>query len=285
MKTVTTPNGGDDTDTGPTGPWAKPLTTAGSDPAPEPNLPSDVVRARDLTPVGLPPKPPVPVKTPRILVPLMPPPTAPPPVQHQAVELARPIVTAFDANWHSKAPIRVHPPDARRRKEPRQAGFALSMLVLLSLLATFFAWVTAEPMWLAFGHADRGTATITNCTGTGVSQRCVGAFTASDGAFTVDRVAMLGVAEDERHAGSAVTARMVAAHRCGDTRVNCRAYAASHPGLHLRWITGLLLIVLCGLGIAWATGAFRLERGRMAAVVASVGGPLLLAFGFLVAAW
>jgi hypothetical protein len=45
------------------------------------------------------------------------------------------------------------------------------------------------------------------------------------------------------------------------------------------------MILLCGLGIAVSTGAFRLDRGRTAAVVASIGGPLLLALGFLVATW
>ena len=51
-----------------------------------------------------------------------------------------------------------------------------------------------------------------------------------------------------------------------------------------RWVA---LVVLCGLGIAWATGAGRLEtpRARLTAYAMSVGGPLVLAAGVLAVAW
>lgn len=208
----------------------------------------------------------------------------------------RPVVAQYAEVWPPPAPRGIGPrrpavtvPGLGARPKPpvppRRAGFALTMLVVLALLATFFAWVTAEPLWLAVGHADRGTATVTACSGSGVVQRCVGAFTVSDGTFTVEKVAMLGVGAGQRQAGTAIAARMVAAHRCGDTPAGCRAYMIGHPGVHLRWAAGLLLVLLCGFGIAWATGAFRLDRGRLAALAASLGGPVLLALGFLVAAW
>jgi hypothetical protein len=64
------------------------------------------------------------------------------------------------------------------------------------------------------------------------------------------------------------------------------AYAGDRSSLYLRWIPGLVVVLLCGLGIAWGTGVSRLpRRRRMLAVAASVAGPLLLAVGLFVAAW
>jgi hypothetical protein len=167
------------------------------------------------------------------------------------------------------------------RRAPRRPATALAALVLFSLLAAFFAWVSAEPLWLAVGHGDRGTATVTRCTGTGVGQRCTGAFTAADGRFTATRVALLGVGEVDRRQGAAVSARMV-------DRDSRRAYVGNDGlAMHLRWTLGLLLLLLCGAGIVWTTGARRLEDGRARrwAVLASLGGPVLFALGFLAAAW
>ena len=50
---------------------------------------------------------------------------------------------------------------------------------------------------------------------------------------------------------------------------------------------GLALVLLCGAGIVWATGATRLEnrRARRWAVLGSLGGPVLMMLGFLAAAW
>ncbi|HYN95229.1 MAG TPA: hypothetical protein VES42_15385 [Pilimelia sp.] len=166
-----------------------------------------------------------------------------------------------------------------RSRETRRAGPALVSLVVLSLLAAFFAWVSAEPLWLAVGHGDRGTATVRECTGSGVGQRCVADFRAAG--FAAPRVALVGAPEADRRPGSAVAARMVGA----DSR---QAYAsADGPTLHLRWGLGLLLVLLCGAGIAWATGAGRLacRRARRQALIGSLAGPLLLAVGFLAAAW
>jgi hypothetical protein len=150
-------------------------------------------------------------------------------------------------------------------------------LLVLGLAAMFFAWVSAGPFWLAVGHGDRGTATVTRCTGDGVAQRCVGQFTAARGTFTAPDVALMGVAADQRGEGAVVPARMV-------DRKARQAYVGSAPLLlHLRWALGVLLVLLCGLGIAALTGARRLETptARRGAVLLSLAGPLALLAGFL----
>ena len=168
----------------------------------------------------------------------------------------------------------------RRRdlpRAPRRPVTGLLGLLVLGLAALFFAWVSAGPFWLAVGHGDQGTATVTRCTGDGFDQRCVGQFTADRGSFTVSRVALMGVAADQRDQGAVVPARMV-------DRQARQAYVGSAPLLlHLRWALGVLLMLLCGLGIAVLTGARRLEtvRARRGAVLLSVAGPLMLWAGFL----
>jgi hypothetical protein len=156
----------------------------------------------------------------------------------------------------------------------------LSGLVVFALLAAFFAWVTAEPLWLAVGHGRDGTAAVIQCSGRGVSQRCVGDFTADTG-LVVKRVALLGVDPADLAPREQLTARMVAA-------TSDQAYVgAALRGLHLRWVVGLLLALLCGAGIALTTGAirFRDRRTRRAAVATSLAAPLLLLIGFLAAAF
>ncbi|MEJ3742143.1 hypothetical protein WEI85_02425 [Actinomycetes bacterium KLBMP 9797] len=167
----------------------------------------------------------------------------------------------------------------RLRRPPRSPAVGLSGLLVLALLATFFAWVSAEPLWLAVGHGDTGTATVSECTGAGARQRCVGEFTAAGGAFTAEGVRLVGVASTRSTAGSTVTARMVAAD-------SGRAYVGDDPPVvHLRWALGLVLLLLCGLGIVWITGATRLEDrwSRRTATVAGFGAPLLVAVAFLAA--
>jgi hypothetical protein len=174
----------------------------------------------------------------------------------------------------------------RLPKAPRRPASGLAILLVLALLGAFFAWVTAEPLWLAVGHGDRGTATVTRCTGGGVGQRCVGEFTAAGGAFTTEEVSLLGVGGDDRRSGATVPARMVSAEHAESGPLP-RAYVGDMVGLHLRWGIGLVLILLCGVGIAWATGALRLadRRSRRRAVLASLAAPLLLMIGFLAATW
>ncbi|WP_436526210.1 hypothetical protein [Actinoplanes sp. HUAS TT8] len=189
--------------------------------------------------------------------------------------------------WHTDeariaAEARNDPRPGRRRRQPSANPVtALLALIALSLVAAFFAWVSAEPFWLAVGHGDRGYAITTRCHGDGLTQRCTGQFAADDGRVTVRRVTLLGIAGPAREPGAVTGARMVSP---GSTQ----AYAVP-PGLllHLRWALGFLIVLTCGYGIAGATGARRLEsaRARRGALLASVAGPLLLLGGFLIAAY
>lgn len=174
-------------------------------------------------------------------------------------------------------------PRSGRRRRPPAAHPVASMLALITLgmVAAFFSWVSAEPFWLAVGHGDRGYATTTHCHGDGLTQRCTGRFTTDDGSFAVGRVTLLGIAGTAREPGAVTGARMVSA-------ASGQAYAAP-PGLimHLRWSLGFLMVLICGYGIAGATGARRLEsaRARRGALLASVAGPVVLLAGFLIAAY
>lgn len=171
--------------------------------------------------------------------------------------------------WH---PTRVAAPPPR----PRSPLAGLAWLVVLGLLAAFFSWFSAEPLWLSLGHGVSGTATVVSCSVHGIEGRCAD-FTPADGAYPATRVALLGVGRVA--AGRQVSARMVSSR-------GWQAYAGDRTGLYLRWIPGLLLVVLCGLGIAWGTGATRLPgRGRAFAVLACLAGPILLAAGLFAAAW
>jgi hypothetical protein len=182
---------------------------------------------------------------------------------------------------HRTPPSRPAPkPDSPVRGN---SALGLTGLVLFALLAAFFAWVTAEPMWLAMGHGDDGRATVLQCVGSGVSQRCVGDFTSESGTV-VERVALLGV-DQAALAGQGepaqLTARMVGAR-------SDQAYVGSAlRGLHLRWVVGFALAMLCGLGIALSTGAIRFteRRARRAAIATSFAAPLLLLVGFLAASF
>ncbi|MEV1287194.1 hypothetical protein [Micromonospora sp. NPDC049679] len=167
------------------------------------------------------------------------------------------------------------------RKQPRSPAVGLVSLVLLSLVAAFFAWVSVEPLWLAVGHGKAGSATVTRCTGDGVQQRCVGTFTAASGGFTTERVPLLGVENRQRAEGTQVAARMIDA----DAR---NAYVGSGAdGLHLRWALGLSLVLLCGLCLVWGTGALRLPdpRSRRLSTIAALAAPMLVAVGFFAAAF
>jgi hypothetical protein len=50
---------------------------------------------------------------------------------------------------------------------------------------------------------------------------------------------------------------------------------------------GIALVLLCGLGIGWATGAGRLgtRRARLIGYVISLAGPLLFVVGALAVTW
>jgi hypothetical protein len=178
-------------------------------------------------------------------------------------------------------PAKATRPPRRGLRDPRRPATGLLGLLALGLIAAFFAWVSAEPFWLAVGHGDRGSATVVRCTGSGVTQRCTGRFAAADDAYRVDDVILLGVAPERHAGGSVVPARMVS----GESR---QAYAGDTGMLvHLRWVLSFVLVLLCGLGIAGLTGALRLDtaRARHGALLISVAGPLVLLAGFLVAAY
>ncbi|BBH64832.1 hypothetical protein ACTI_15170 [Actinoplanes sp. OR16] len=177
---------------------------------------------------------------------------------------------------------RTRQPGRRRRPATRRSPAGpLAALVTLSLLAAFFAWVSAEPFWLAVGHGDDGRATTIHCRGEGLTQRCAGSFVAGDGRFTASRVTLLGISGTSRQEGAVTPARMVSAG-------SDQAYAGGAGTLmNLRWILGFALVLICGYGIAQSTGAHRLETGmkRRRAVLLSFAAPILLQLGFLAAAF
>ena len=172
-------------------------------------------------------------------------------------------------------------PPRRKPRAPRRAAPGLIGLIALGLVAAFFSWVSAEPFWLAVGHGDPGVATVARCTGTGVTQRCTGSFATADGSYGVQTVTLLGVGATGRDPGTTGPARMV--------NPNSRQAYVGTTGLlvHLRWLLGFALVLLCGFGIAGLTGTRQLEtlRARRGALLMSVAGPLLLLAGFLFATY
>ncbi|MDW5326467.1 hypothetical protein [Plantactinospora sp. KLBMP9567] len=180
-------------------------------------------------------------------------------------------------------------PDAtatRRRvprppKPPRNPALGLAGVILCSLVVSFFAWVSAEPFWLAVGHGELGTATVQTCTGRGLGQHCRGTFGADSGGLRVHDIRLVDVGAAHREFGSRITARMTGAD-------SGKAYVGAGTGLlHLRWILGFGMVLLCCVGAGWTSGALRLveRRARHAAALVSVAGPLLLAAGFLAGAY
>jgi hypothetical protein len=178
---------------------------------------------------------------------------------------------AADQQARRRSARAAHPPDPLP---------GLAALLTLSLVAAFFAWVSAGPFWLAVGHARAGTVVIQDCAGSGLTQRCRGIFAADDGRFLAHGVRVSGVPAGRDAPGTALPARMTGPD--GGT-----AYADTGAGRHLRWLPGLLVVLGCAAGIARWTGATRLagRRNRRWAVTAALAGPALLTLGFLAAAW
>lgn len=161
----------------------------------------------------------------------------------------------------------VRPPSSpvrpARRGGPRAGSTTgLVALVLLALVSAFFAWVTAEPLWLAVGHSQPGAVTVTRCAG----DRCLGTFTGTGKDFVRDGVPVMG---DAPVVGQTSPARMTSGR-------GIRAYVDVDP--NSRALVGTALILLCGLGIVRATGVRRLPTRptRRTATLLSLGGPLLL---------
>ena len=168
----------------------------------------------------------------------------------------------------------------RPRKDARRPWLALPALVLLAFAAAFFAWVSADPFWIAVGHGERGTATVIAATrnAAGAAQ-CQASFIADGDAFAVSKVALTGVGDTACTAGNRLPAQMVSAQAT-------RAYTLDGPSLSLRWATGLGLVILCALTILWVTGATRFTGWRRTTSVAlSLGGPLLVTAGILFVAF
>jgi hypothetical protein len=165
----------------------------------------------------------------------------------------------------------------KRPKPPRSPAVGLIGLLLFTFIATFFAWFSAGPLALSLGHSHHGVATVANCPVAGIDKRCA-RFTADGGEFTAT-VTLLGPGAQAAE-GTTIPAEMV-------SRTNTIAYSGDASSLYLRWIPGLVIVVLCGFGIAWITGTYRLSgrRARAAALVASIGGPILIAAGMLAVTW
>ncbi|MFB9237218.1 hypothetical protein ACFFWC_16920 [Plantactinospora siamensis] len=163
---------------------------------------------------------------------------------------------------------------------PRHPLAGLAGLVLFALAASFFARVSAGPLWLAAGHGERGVAIVSSCSGSGLRLDCLGRFSAASG-WTSPPVPLVGVAPQARAPGARVGARMVNADAG-------KAYAETGlAARHLRWLLGLVAALGCGPGIVWATGARRLPepRGRRGATLAALAVPVLLVAGFLTVAF
>jgi hypothetical protein len=170
---------------------------------------------------------------------------------------------------------------SHRQHAPRRPAPGLAGLLVLGLVAAFFAWVSAEPFWLAIGHGQNGVATVTQCTGGGLTQRCTGQFRANGGKYAATSVTLLGVTPSRRMPGVSSPARMVSS-------TSRQAYVGQAGWLiQLRWVLGFLLVLLSGLGIARLTGARRLEnaRARRGGLLMSLTGPALLLAGFLYVAY
>jgi hypothetical protein len=185
-----------------------------------------------------------------------------------------------------RRPIR--PPAAPRRatRRPRESAAAgLVVLLLLALLSAFFAWVTAEPLWLALDHATPGTVSVNRCVDHGLNRRCAGTFTSADGRFSRTGVPVMGevpaVVPAEVVEVGPVAAEAVGAPAVMTSAGGARAYVSVDAPS--RAAVGVALILLCGLAIARATGVHRLPAGRARGVVTalSLAGPLALLAGML----
>jgi hypothetical protein len=170
-------------------------------------------------------------------------------------------------------------PRTKRTRRPRRPAVGLLALLLLAPLAGFVAWVSADPFWLSLGRGQAGTATVAGCHGHGLVSRCTGTFTAAGGRFSAKDVALSALPAGAKHEGAQVSAAMVSPR-------GRMAYAGTKDALRLRWGLGLGLVLLCGLAIAWATGASRLpdRRSRVGGYLTSVAAPLLLLAGIVLAA-
>jgi hypothetical protein len=163
-----------------------------------------------------------------------------------------------------------------RRRIPRRPWFALPALVVLGLMLSFFAWVSAEPFWLAVGHGHSGVATVVGRTG---RVGCQASFSTNGDEFSVSTVDLAGVTPATCTTGTHYPARMVSAG-------SHWSYVDQQRGLTARWLLGSGLIALCVAAIAWITGAGRFDGWRrVASLAVSVAAPIALAAGIIAAAY
>ncbi|ROT32040.1 hypothetical protein EF879_10475 [Micromonospora sp. HM5-17] len=173
------------------------------------------------------------------------------------------------------------PRPPRPPKPPPHPALGLAGVILFCLVASFFAWVSAEPWWLAVGHGERGTVVVESCRGRGLGLHCRGEFVSTDGVLLARDVRLVGVTGGAEKVGFELPARIIDAERT-------RAYVGAGTGtLHLHWSLGLGVVLLCTVGTGWCSGALRFpeRNGRRRAALVSYAGPLLLTAGFLAAAY
>lgn len=171
-------------------------------------------------------------------------------------------------------------PSPRRKphKPPRSILVALPGLVALAVVSAFFAWVSAEPFWLSLGHDVDGTVTVLDCDASGFAPRCEGEFLPVDSVEKMAGVRITGDAE-AKQVGETVAAQAVS-HKSRSV------YVGDDIGLRLRWGIGLGVLLVCGIGIAAITGAWRWRgRARILTVLACLAGPVLLWLGALALTW
>lgn len=181
--------------------------------------------------------------------------------------------------WRRVRLLRRRP--ARTGQSPGAPLPGLVLVLVLTLVASFFGWVSAEPAWLALGHSQVGEVVVTRCTGTGLGQRCRGDFRVPGQHLVVRGIRLTDVPEAHRTPGTVLPARMV--------RVSAETAYVDQPGptRHLGWLLGLTLVLLCAAGVGWATGALRLAEpsARRWSVVTGFCGPLLIVTGLFLAAF
>lgn len=211
-----------------------------------------------------------------------------PPPRHAAADTpsdqpAR-AVEPIQAMWNNADGSGLKRPEPRapivplKPPKPRSLWVALPSMILLTGLAAFFSWVSAEPFWLSVGHDISGTVTVSECVAEGFAPRCEGDFVSDSGGQTLPGVRITGDTEAERQ-GTTVAAQAVS----GSAR---SVYIGDTTGLVLRWGIGLFLVLCCGLAIAAVSGAWQWRgKARAGAVLACVAGPLLLWFGALALTW
>jgi hypothetical protein len=195
--------------------------------------------------------------------------------------LAERALSPIQRMWNGTGPEA--PPHRRPQlrplpKEPRSAKVALPMVVVLALIAAFIAWVSAEPFWLSVGHDIEGTVTVNECEAAGFAPRCEGEFVPEQGSVKLPGVRITGDAQ-AKQSGETIAAQAVSLS-------SGTVYVGDQLGLVLRWGIGLVLLLVCGLCIAWVTGAWRWHgRARTVTVLVSLAGPVLLWFGALAFSW